>query len=453
MKIVADLQIHSKYSRAVSPEMVIPRIWEWAKRKGIRLMATGDWTHPLWIREIKNHLEEMGNGILKLKMENEKWKMDENDPFFLLATEISSIYSQGGKLRRIHTLFWVPTIDSVDKINKELTARGANLLSDGRPIVGLSAANLAELVLSIDDKALVIPAHCWTPWFSLYGSESGFDSVDECFGPYAKYIYGVETGLSSDPLMNWRIKELENRAILSFSDAHSGPKIGREATVFNLKELSFEAIREAIIGEQRTSSTSRGTSHIASTLEFYPEEGKYHFTGHRNCGIKQTPEETVKKGTTCPVCGRKLTVGVMHRVEQLAGRGEIKEEELNIKKDDIGVKWIGFKNKPPFVRLVPLQEILSETIGGMPTSVGVQTEYRKLTDALGGEFTVLLKTPLSEIEKVSGGRVAQAIGKVRSGDIYVDPGFDGVFGKVEIWKENKEQEARPLNEKEQLSLF
>lgn len=481
MQVISDLQIHSKYSRAVSPEMVLPKIWEWAKRKGIMLMATGDWTHPLWMREIKANLIEDGSGLLKLKtttspvrldsaeragMQNsdDKWnnnnKTTASDPSFLLATEVSSIYSQGGKARRIHTLIWSPSLETADKINKELIGRGANLISDGRPIIGLSSIQVAELVFSIDPTCLVIPAHAWTPWFSLYGSESGFDSIDECFGPYARNIYAIETGLSSNPSMNWRIKELDNRSIISFSDAHSGPKLGREATVFNLNELSYSAIREAIINKEQKENIQPTTDNpqlnrIAYTIEFYPEEGKYHYSGHRNCGIKQNPKETKAKGVICPVCGRKMTIGVMHRVEQLAGRSE--EDLRLIKKKIPGVEFDGtysesFPQRPPFIMTVPLQEILAETIGGSPTSVSIQNEYRKLTDTLGSEFEILLQTNLEGIAKISGSRVSQAIGKVRTGDIVVDPGYDGVFGIVKIWGNEKNEKIQE-KPKEQLSLF
>src|SRR3989338_2976809 len=247
MRVISDLQLHSKYSRAVSPQMMIPFIGLWAKIKGIGLIATGDWTHPLWMREIKANLIEDGSGLLKLKTQNSILKTDTDEinnkwnensynndlnPSFLLESEVSCIYTQGGKGRRVHTLIWSPTIDTCDKINKELTRRWANLLSDGRPIIGLTSIQVAEVVFSIDPKCLIVPAHVWTPWFSMYGSKSGFDSISDCYGPYAKEIYAVETGLSSDPSMNWRIKELDSRAIVSFSDAHSGPKLGREATVF-----------------------------------------------------------------------------------------------------------------------------------------------------------------------------------------------------------------------------
>lgn len=912
MQIITDLQIHSKYSRAVSQQMVIPQIWQWAKTKGIGLMATGDWTHPLWMREIKANLEETGKGLLKLKSVKDTpgvagWNdsgshdspgVEESGPHFLLATEVSSIYSQGGKGRRVHTLIWTPTLDSADKITKELIKRGANLHSDGRPIIGLSSIEVAELVFSIDPTSLIIPAHCllpdsfligkdnkskaikdfkkgdlvlthkgryqkveevlsrnykgtvynirpwyfrpgltvtsehpflaiktlkkcpstgdicrpskshlrlckrktcleykrewviasqleigdvlvyprqkevvkkeylhisqmlsgfdkdtgmilnggsrggkipdkinisadfgrligyylsegytdnrdsisfcfnreekqyidnvkllmgeffgihkcreyhrkntqsteliffskilskwfaqicyfdpqvkkahtkqipdfllqtryniqaeiirgwfrgdkgytssrvlmnqfkmlfvrlgvipsvlidaalshkrrgnhglgnrdvtarhdsfyfsnlsffddkfdlkkeitrsqtkssrrhgwvdsdyiylpikeiektkyegkvynlevendhsyttefvcvhncWTPWFSMYGSKSGFDSIDECFGPFAKNIYAIETGLSSDPSMNWRIKELDDRSIVSFSDAHSGPKLGREATVFEIEELGYRAIREAIIGSVRKiedrelkvgvedrrskientnpssivnpqplSSTFNHlpSNHISYTIEFYPEEGKYHYTGHRDCGIKQTPEETKQKGTICPVCGRKLTVGVMHRVEELAGRSEedLKIENGKLKMEngtDVQmIKSTAFPDRPPFVKLVPLQEIIAEVFGGSPTAQKTQDEYNKLVSNFGSEFKVLLETSIEDITKISGPKIADALHKVRTGDIFIDPGYDGVFGKVKIQSEEKKQGEE--NQKEQMSLF
>lgn len=460
MQIITDLQLHSKYARAVSKDMVIPKIWEWAKRKGIGIIATGDWTHPLWMREIKSDLEEIGSGLLRLKKQETINNKQGEGPYFLLEAEVSSIYSQGGKLRRIHNLIWSPSISSCDKINKELISRGANLISDGRPIIGLTSIQVAEIVFSIDPTCLLIPAHVWTPWFSLYGSESGFDSIDECFGEYAKYIFAIETGLSSDPSMNWRIKELDNRSILSFSDAHSGPKLGREATVFDLTDLSFRNIRHAIVRSAiekqllNNKNNKKNDDKIAYTIEFHPEEGKYHYTGHRNCGIKQSPEETRQKGTICSVCGRKLTIGVMHRVDQLAGRSE---EELKIGNQELsGMKVKGifskaFPNRPPYTMLVPLHEILAEAIGGSTTGQKVINEYKKLTDYFETEFKVLLEIDTKDIAKISGERVAEAIEKVRNHDIAVDPGYDGVFGKVKIWGNEKEEKSE--KSKEQMSLF
>lgn len=453
MKVVADLQLHSKYSRAVSQQMILPEIARWARLKGVEVVATGDWTHPLWFREIVSSLEEDGSGLLKLKAENAKSKTEVEefesntpgvDPVFLLSTEVSSIYTQGGKGRRIHTLIWAPSLSTAEKINAELMRRGANLLSDGRPIIGLSSIAVAELVLSIDPTCLVIPAHAWTPWFSLYGSESGFDSIDECFGPFSKYIYAIETGLSSDPAMNWRIKELDDRAILSFSDAHSGAKLGREATIFNLEELSYKAIREAIVDGVSRKTPSKNT--ISATIEFYPEEGKYHYTGHRNCKVRQTPEETRTQGMNCPVCKRKLTVGVMHRVDELASRSE---EEVGSFRDGMWVRSKNFPRRPPYTMMVPLQEIIAEAVRTLVGSQKVQSEYIKLVEQLGGEFQVLLKADFADIAKISGEKIAEGIENVRQGQITVDPGYDGVFGKVAIYKEEEKKEEV----KNQMSLF
>lgn len=431
MQLVADLHLHSKYSRAVSPEMMLPQIGAWAKKKGIGLVGTSDWTHPLWLREIKANLKEETAGLYRLRE-------DETSPLFILSTEIASIYSQGGKLRRIHNVILAPSIETVEKINRTLSDRGANLISDGRPITGIPAPELVKIILSVDENCLIIPAHAWTPWFSLYGSESGFDSIGECFGEEEKYIYAIETGLSSDPGMNWRIEELDNRSIISCSDAHSGPKLGREATVFeieDLKKISYEEIIKAI-----------KLPKIAYTLEFYPEEGKYHYTGHRSCGVKQSPGETKKMGETCPVCGKHLTIGVMHRVEKLASR-ELKPQT---KVDKFGVKWMNDGQRPPYAMIVPLQEILAESLGSLPASQNVQNEYEKLTREFGGEFKVLLETELSQITRISGPKVAEGIKKVRSGEIVVDPGYDGVFGVVKIWGGNKIAKEEPNN---QMSLF
>jgi len=888
MKVVADLHLHSKYSRAVSQQMEPRTMAKWAVKKGINLLGTTDWTHPLWLKELEANLEEAGEGIYCLKNEllrstDLRAEVETNfcsvselapaklgtrtstyahkncpsprfssktprNPHFILSTEISSIYSQEGKGHRIHNVVLAPSFTVVHKINEELKRRGCNLLSDGRPIIGLSSINLCELLWSIDENIMVIPAHVWTPWFSLYGSKSGFDSIDECFGEFAKNIYAVETGLScydektevltrngwknfnkvldsdeictlgvvnnkieyqrprkifsyqykgkmyklatkrinllvtpnhkllvsgcdfrkppqfflkkaellinkskrfkkdgfwygkdikyftlpdvkmkhgsrfysgfrnkkkkklpikswleffgfwiaegwitegkngdynvclannnskllsemkkilesfgykaykrenivrvrdyqlfcylkqfgkagdkyipkdikslskdllqilldyyikgdghiygrngkglsattisirlrddlqevalklgmsayyklgqkrgtpfpnssqkklyrqnkdswiiyfirknihtvlpstikkygyteswvdydglvycvsvpnkvvyvrrdgipvwcgnSDPAMNWRIKELETRSIVSFSDAHSPAKMGRELTVFELEELDYQNIREALcsatndllrspdknslslqshaskVNQQLSSSRDalnpktkefllapRELNRILYTIEFHPEEGKYHYTGHRNCGIKQTPEETNKKGTTCPVCGRPLTVGVMHRVEELAKGKTIKTVE---KTNEAGL--VGYYNgsdlrRPPYVMLVPLMEILAESLNTSTASQKVINEYNNLTENLGSEIDILTRTKLEEIEKISGARVAEGINKVRKSDIVVDPGFDGVFGVVKIWAEKKEEQKII---KEQMSLL
>ncbi|MBI1919423.1 DNA helicase UvrD [Candidatus Microgenomates bacterium] len=456
MKFVADLHLHSKYSRAVSQDMVLPTMAAWGKKKGIDILTTGDWTHPLWFREIRGLLEEAGEGVYKLKSPHfapptgEASRGKQNEPLFLLTVEVSSIYSQGGKLRRIHNLIFAPNFDTAEKINQELHRRSVNLLSDGRPIMGLSSINLIELVLGIDKNALLIPCHAWTPWFSLYGSNSGFDSIEECFGDWAKYIYGVETGLSSDPEMNWRIKDLEDRALLSFSDAHSPAKMGREATVFDIdtKRLRYEDIRNAIVDRKG----------IAYTIEFYPEEGKYHYTGHRNCKVVQMPEETKTNGSTCPVCQRKLTVGVMHRVEQLARQSQISNLKSQISTDEYGIRWIKDESgkRPPFVKLVPLLEIIAEAFSSTTASGKVREAFENLVEKLGSEMAVLLQTNTAEIAKLAGPRVAEGIKKVRSGDIVIAPGFDGEYGKVKIWdgeKVGQVERVAQIDQVEQMGLF
>jgi len=492
MQIIADLHIHSRFSRAVSPQMTIDGIAGWARKKGIDLVATGDWTHPMWLREICEKLEEDGSGLLKLKTEDGRQKTEDrrekaenreqktdnlssvirppSSVSFLLSTEISCIYSQGGKTRRVHVLVWVPAIASAVKINKELTKRGCNLLSDGRPIIGLTLINLAELVLTAEPNALIVPAHIWTPWFSVYGKMGGFESLEEAFGPYAKQIYAVETGLSSSPDMNWRIKELDTRAIISSSDAHSGAKLGREVTIFELEQSTFENLRKAIKqqktedrrqkAEDRRQKTEKinppsvfrplSSNSISYTIEFYPEEGKYHYTGHRDCNVRLTPEEVVKKGTTCSVCGKPLTQGVCQRIEELASR-----VENRIQKTENGLNTIHTeqqKNRPPFVMLVPLQEIIAEAIGSPVASIKTQAHYETLVSHFDGEFTVLLHADLKEITKVGTVEIADGVRKVRSGDIVIDPGYDGVFGVVKIWKSDHEKSLVD-GSKEQLGLF
>lgn len=413
MQVIADLHFHSKYSRAVSQRMVIPEIAKWAKRKGIDLVATADWTHPLWLRELKENLEEVGEGVYH-------YKNEPKDVFFLLSTEISSIYTQNNQPHRIHNLILAPSFSVIEEINNKLRSRGVNLLSDGRPITGLSSIEICELVFSVSEDCLVIPAHVWTPWYSLYGSRSGFDSIRDCFGEFSDKIYAIETGLSSDPAMNWRIQELDKRSIISFSDAHSPQKLGREVTAFevkDIKKLRYGDIKKAI-QEQR----------VAYTIEFYPEEGKYHYTGHRNCGVKQAPKDTKKLGATCPVCGRRLTVGVMHRVEELANRPADYRP----------------KNRPPYKMLVPLVEILAESLGSGVSSQIVETEYNRLVNEFNSEFNVLLKVKMEEIARVAGEKVAEGIGRVRGGKIFVDPGYDGVFGTVKIWGEKEEEPEKQM---------
>lgn len=434
MYYVCDLHLHSKYSRAVSKNMTLPVMAAVAKQKGLDILSAADFTHPLWFKEISEQLEEAGDGVYKLKEESVKGK-GEKEILFLLSTEISSIYKQGDKLRRIHNLIFVPSLEVAEKVSRELVSRGCNLTADGRPIVGLSSKALLELIFSIDDRSFLIPCHVWTPHFGIYGSASGFDSLKEAFGELAPQIYGIETGLSSDPDMNWQVPELENRTILSFSDAHSPAKMGREATVFDLEKPTYENIRAAIKGSHGTKGEK--TNRIAYTIEFYPEEGKYHFSGHRNCKIVFTPEDVRKKGTTCPVCRRKLTEGVFMRVDQLSNQMLFGRANAEYKAQ--GVKWYLDKKtlQPPYIKLVPLLEIIAEGFGVGVASKRVHAEFDRLCARFGSELHILLQTPLNEIEQFAGWKIAESLKKVREGNIVIDPGYDGEFGKVKIWKEEE----------------
>lgn len=438
MKLVADLHIHSKYSRAVSSQMVIPQIYQWVKKKGINLVGTGDFTHPFWFAHLKEHLVEK-DGFLQ-------YKSGDSSVYFLLSVEVASIYSQDGKVRRIHNLIYAPDFSAVEKINKALSSWG-NLSSDGRPILGISCHDLAEAVFEASPKALIVPGHIWTPWYSLFGSNSGFDSIEECFGALADQIYAIETGLSSDPSMNWRIKELDNRQIVSFSDAHSSQKLGREATIFEIKP-TYDSFAAAI---------KKGEG-IVATIEFFPEEGKYHYTGHRNCNVRHSPQETKKLGTICPNCRRPLTIGVMHRVEELATRSEEevgKEIKYIALENGVKIRAVGStKLKSPFYfNLVPLQEIIAEALAMGIDTGPVHSEYEKLIEEFGSEFSVLLKAPLADLEKKTYPKIVEAILKVRQGDVILEPGFDGVFGKVKIFKDEPKAAKAKEATKEQMNLF
>jgi len=488
MHLVADFHLHSKYSRAVSQHMTLSVMADVAREKGIDLLTVSDFTQPLWFKEIQTLLEEAGEGVYQLKSEIRNSKSlpagrqgeanpkiqnsnDQNQPKFILSTEISCIYSQGGKLRRIHNLIFAPNIETVEKINAEMKKHGYNLHSDGRPIIGLPSRDLFEMILTIDERCMLIPCHVWTPHFGLYGSASGFDSIEEAFGDLSDKIYGIETGLSSDPEMNWQIPELENRSILSFSDAHSPAKMGREATVFDLEKVSYDTIRQAIMApmlrnqskgtnkskatrENKSSSSSDSfgsfVPRILYTVEFYPEEGKYHYSGHRNCKVVRTPEEIREEGIACSVCGKRLTEGVFIRLQHLSGK-ETLDSPLK-KENEEGLVWFvdPKKNQPPYVKLVPLLEIVAESLGSTVQSQKSKNLYSLLLKTFGTEFDVLLKTPVDTIATTLNDKVAQGIAKVRSGNIVIHPGFDGEYGVVKIWGEGKD--ASGTDESSQLSL-
>ncbi len=453
MELVIDLHLHSRFSRAVSQRMNLKNMYIWGRKKGTNVLSIADFTHPVWLKEVSSQLVESGAGVYKLK--NEKLiekeaqlpiREEDSGMHFMFATEIACIY--GGRVKdgiagtyRIHNLILAPNLETVLKINKELTSRGFNLSSDGRPILGLSARNLAELLFSIDRKIVIIPCHIWTPWFSLYGSKGGYERIIDCFGEYSKYIFAVETGLSSDPSMNWRVNELTTRSIVSFSDAHSLEKMGREATVLRKIKNQKSKIRdEEITYDNIMNGMVKGkekTFEIAYTIEFYPEHGKYHYTGHRNCNIVQTPEETRKHGDTCPVCGRQLTVGVMHRVEELSNTNG---DNFEAKEDVYGTVWLSSKGggdregkRPPYVNLVPLLDILSEALNSGVGTQAVVSMYEQLIMTFGSEHEVLLRSSIEKIESTAGITIAEGIQKVRQRDIHIDPGFDNTYGVVKIW--------------------
>src|SRR3989338_8482772 len=362
MRIIADFHIHSPYSRAVSKDMTLENLDYWARLKGITVMGTGDFTHPKWISEIKTKLEPAEQGLYKLnsKFQNSnskqipKSKSQSPETRFILTVEISSIYSKGGKTRRVHNLIFAPSVEIAEKINAALGWQG-NLKSDGRPILGLDSKELAKIVFNIDGRCMVVPAHAWTPWFSVFGSMSGFNSIEECFDEYAKYIYAIETGLSSDPAMNWRWSRLDKIALLSNSDSHSLPKIGREANVFDA-EFSYDGIMDAL--------KSHDPKKFLYTVEFFPEEGKYHYDGHRLCKFSCAPEETKKLNKICPKCHKPMTVGVMNRVAELADRPAGGKPEIAV----------------PFKSMVPLYEIIAESFGVGTASKKVSGGYKNMIE-------------------------------------------------------------------------
>ncbi len=422
MRIVADLHIHSKYSRAVSQEMTLENIALWAEKKGIQVMGTGDFTHPQWFNDIKTKLEPAEEGLYKIKSQISNLKSEVSsfkfqDTRFMLTTEISSIYSKGGKVRRIHNLIFAPSIEAVEKINTKLGWIG-NLKADGRPILALDSKELLKIVLDIDPRCVLAPAHAWTPWFSIFGSMSGFNSIEECFEEMSPHIFAIETGLSSDPAMNWRLSALDKISLISNSDSHSLQKLGREANVFDC-ELSYGGIIDAI--------KSKDPKKFLYTIEFFPEEGKYHYDGHRDCGVYSSPKETKEYNGICPVCGRKLTVGVLNRVNELADR-------------PLGGKPA---NTVPFKNLISLDEIIGEALGVGPKSKKVMEEYKKLIAKFGNELNILLNVFYDEITQASSSRLAEAIKRVREGKVNIRPGYDGEYGKISIFKEEEKKEEKP----------
>jgi len=402
MSYAADLHLHSPFAYACSKNLTLENLSAWAKVKGIHLLASGDFTHPAWREELGRKLIPDGSGLYTY-----------NSVHFILGTEVNCVYSQGGKGRRVHLLLLAPNFETVDRLILALSRVKNNLGSDGRPTLGLSARDFTALALDTDPECIVIPAHVWTPWYGVFGSKTGFDHLEECFQDMAPQIHAVETGLSSDPAMIWPIPWLADKTIVSFSDAHSPPKLGRELTIFE-GEFSYRGLGKSLVHQA-----------VAYTVEFYPEEGKYHYTGHRKCGVRQGPDDTAQYGTRCPECGRPLTLGVLQRVQSLS------EGEGQAVYGSDGFVRHG-QHRPPFIRLLPLVEIIAETLGQGPSTKRVEAEYRRLTQELGSELQVLMSAEAGELTKVAGEQLAQAVLQARVGRVVIEPGYDGEYGKIHL---------------------
>ena len=405
MRLISDFHVHSKYSRACSKDLESPKIAKDCERKGIDIVTTSDWTHPVWFKHIREALVEQESGLFVLK--------DGSSPTrFILTTETSHIYKRGGQTRRVHLVTFVPSIETAEKINEELTKRKYNLKSDGRPILGFDCENYYSMLKEIDERIIIVPAHAWTPWFSVFGSKSVFNSLEECFGKMAPHIYAIETGLSSDPKMNWQLSALDKIVLVSNSDAHSLDKLGREANVFDLAKPSFDEIVRVLREQDKKS--------FLFTIEFFPEEGKYHYDGCVACAFSCGPKESKKLGGRCPKCKKFLTLGVENRVSILADR----EAEAS--------------GKIPYKPIIPLQEIIAEAFDLGVSSKKVRIEYNNLIDRLGNEFAVLLDKSFEEIAAVaSHPLIPEAIKRMRVGKVNIQPGYDGNFGIIKIFSETE----------------
>ncbi len=414
MKFIADFHIHSHYSMATSKKLTPRYLDYYAKIKGVNVLGTGDFTHPRWTQELKEQLQPAEQGLFKLKKEF----VEPNNPLqntemrFMLSAEISSIYKKNGKVRKVHNVILAPDFETVDKIQKEMQWRKFNITSDGRPIIGFDSRDLLEMLLEINENIFFIPAHIWTPWFAALGSKSGFDTIDECFEDLTPYIYAVETGLSSDQPQNWLCSFLDKFALLSNSDAHSPEKLGRNANIFDT-ELSYNSITNALKNQQ--------TSDFVGTIDMYPQEGKYHFDGHRKCEVCFTPTETMQHDGICPKCKTPVVLGVAHRIAQLADRNN--PADRPIKKE---IKYI-----------IPLKEILAEIQGVGATTKGIENIYNELISKLGSEFDILLNVEPQQIKTIGGEFLAEAITRMRQKNVIIKEGYDGQFGTIKLFEQGE----------------
>ncbi len=422
---ILDLHTHSKYSRACSKYLELPTIAKACEIRGIDIVSASDMTHPAWFAHMKEWLVEWQPGIYKLKDTNFKIQTNHKSQIsktkFIMGTEVACIKKHKGKTRRIHALLFCPSIEVVEKLNMKLAADGFNLTADGRPILGMPVKDLLEYIKDVDERCHMIPAHAWTPWFGIFGSKGGYDSLDEAFDELASEIFAIETGLSSDPLMNWHLSALDNIALVSNSDAHSTPKLGREANVlqFNSEdEITYDGIFDAI--------KSNDVDRFPYTIEFYPEEGKYHMDGHRDCDVSFHPDETKKHKGICPKCKKPLVIGVMNRVMELADRTVAEAREHG-------------KTRVPYRSIVPLVEIIANTVQKGWNTKTVQKIYNPLIEKLGSEFHILEHSSLGDIAAASTPAIATAIDRVRKGDIFIKPGYDGEFGIVQVFADDEDR--------------
>lgn len=401
MEFIADFHVHSKYSRATSKDMDLDGLSNWAKIKGVNLLGTGDFTHPMWFEEISKKLEKKTLGIYVYNGVN-----------FILTTEVCNIFYVGAKAKKIHNIIFVSTLEAAKDISNQISSFG-DITSDGRPILNLQPSRLVKTVLMIDKDALIVPAHIWTPHFSLFGANAGFDNIEECFEDETKNIFCLETGLSSDPLMNWRWSKLDRFSLISNSDSHSPSKIGREANVFDCS-INYNEIINTL--------KKKDTTRLKYTIEFFPEEGKYHWDGHRPCNVRLSPQEARQNNFRCPICGSKVTVGVMDRVEKLSDRKE------------------GFilESAPTFKHMIPLEQIIADAKGVGVDSNAVQTEYQSMIKRLGKEFDILFRLTKDQLQKELPIKIATGILRVREGNVKILPGYDGVYGEVHIFDKNED---------------
>ncbi len=409
---ILDLHIHSKYSRACSKHLELPTIAKTCEVRGIDVVVTGDFTHPRWFEHMKEWLVEDTEGIYKLKDDSSKTR-------FMIGTEVSNIKKHKGETRRVHNLVFAPNIEVAETFNNLLDSKGFNLKSDGRPILGMISKDLLQMMKDVDERMELIPAHAWTPWFAIFGSKSGYDSLEEAFDELAPHVFAIETGLSSDPLMNWRCSMLDDITLISNSDAHSPQKLGREANVLkfgNEKDVTYDNIMRII-------REGKGDEFLY-TIEFYPEEGKYHVDGHRTCNFSCEPEETKKYGGLCPTCKKPLVIGVLNRVVSLADRTEAEAKKVG---------------RIPYKSLVPLPEIIADTFQCGVATKRVAAAYEALIAAVGNEFHILLDAPLAAIAQASTPQIAEAVKRVRAGNIVIRPGYDGVFGTVKVFEDNEDR--------------